>query len=213
MKFLRYHWYDLGGVISIFVLLFVFIQYDNLTHFQILMWLNLVSLFFHQLEEYRIVGTFPGMVNGILAGKNNTLPDRYPLNTNSAFVVNVIAGWLIYFAAAILAETAIWLGMATILISMANVIAHTVFFNIKGKTWYNAGLASSWLFFVPCIYYFFDIIHSENLVSNIDYIIGIPLGIIFNYFGILKIIDLLKDKNTQFVFEQRNLLKKDRISS
>ncbi len=210
MNFLRYHWYDIGGVLSIFVLTFVLVENKNLSNYQILMYLSLTSLFFHQLEEYRIPGTFPGMVNKILGGKNNTIPDRYPLNTHSAFIVNVVAGWFIYFAAALFAERAIWLGMATILVSVANFFAHTFFFNIKGKTFYNAGMLSSWLFFVPCTYFFFDIIHRNSLVSNTDYIIGIPLGITFNYFGVLKIIDLLKDKNTKYIFEQRNLLKKHR---
>ena len=79
------------------------------------MWLSLVSLFFYQLEEYRIVGIFPGMLNAALY--KSEMPDRYPLNTNTALLVNVIAGRTFYFSAAFFAEKAIWLGLATILTS------------------------------------------------------------------------------------------------
>src|ERR1700761_620662 len=127
MNILRKHWYDLGGILSIIVLAFIFLNFKTLTHYQLLMWFSLISLFFHQLEEYRVAGTFPGMVNRALY-KSDT-PDRYPLNTNTSLYVNVIIGWLFYFLAAAFAEKAIWLGMATIIISLGNTLAHTLLFN------------------------------------------------------------------------------------
>ncbi len=141
---------------------------------------------------------------------NSEIPDRYPLNTNTSVYINVFLGWFGYLLAAIVDDKAIWLGMATILVSLSNTVAHTTVFNLKGRTIYNAGLATSWLFFAPCIYFFFKIIHSENLVSTTDYLIGIPLGFVLNVVGILKLIDWMADKNTTYVFEQRNLLPKDR---
>ena len=172
------------------------------------MWLSLVSLFLHQAEEYRIAGTFPGMVNSVMY--KSKMPDRYPLNTNTAFYVNVVVGWTFYFLAAILGERAIWLGIATILVSVGNTIAHTIVFNIKGKTIYNAGLATSWLLFMPCAYFFVSIINTNHLATNMDYCIGIPLGITLNVVGILKLIDWMADKNTTYIFNDRNLLPKDR---
>ena len=209
MNFLRQHWYDLGGILALSVSAYIFVNYNRLTDYHFLMWASCVSLFFHQLEEYRIVGTFPGMINTLMF--KSDLPDRFPLNTQSALFVNVFFGWSIYLLAAIFSEKTIWLGMATMLVSLGNIIGHTFIFNGKGKTFYNAGLATSWLCFVPCIYFFFKIIHTENLVTDTDYFIGIPLGIAFNYFGVLKIIDWMKDKNTDYIFPQRCLLPKDRI--
>jgi Protein of unknown function with HXXEE motif len=208
MNFLRKHWYDLGAFLSVVVFIYVFISYHNLTDYQILMWLSLVSLFLHQLEEYRIAGTFPGMVNTVMY--NSKMPDRYPLNTNTAFYVNVVIGWTLYFLAAILAERTIWLGIATILVSAGNVIAHTIVFNLKGKTIYNAGLATSLLLFVPCLYFFISIIHTNHLATNTDHCVGIILGIILNVVGILKLIDWMADKDTVHIFDKRNLLAKDR---
>jgi hypothetical protein len=208
MNILRKHWYDIGGILSILVLGFVFINFKTLSSYQFLMWLSLVSLFFHQLEEYRIAGTFPGMVNA--AVYKSDLPDRYPLNTNTSLYVNVLIGWLLYFLAALLAEQAIWLGLATMIVSIGNTIAHTTLFNIKGKTIYNAGLVTSWLLFAPCVYFFFSIVYADHLIKITDYLIGIPLGIALNVVGIIKLIDWMADKNTTYIFEQRNLLSKDR---
>lgn len=67
--------------------------------------------------------------------------------------------------------------------------------------------------FVPCIYFFISIVLKDKLVSPKDLFIGIPLGIVLNYFGVLKMIGWLADKNTNYIFEQRNLLPKDRIKT
>lgn len=207
MKFITKHWYDIGGVLIIPVLIYLF-KAKGITNYDYVMWLSLVSLFLHQLEEYRIAGTFPGMVNRIMY--NSDMPDRYPLNAMTSFYINVLVGWGFYFFAALFAQNAVWLGIATILVSLGNIIAHTIVFNIKGKTIYNAGLATSWLLFAPCIYFFFTIIHKENLVTAKDYLIGVPLGIVLNFVGIVKLIDWLADKETDYIFEQRNLLPLDR---
>jgi hypothetical protein len=208
MKLLRKHWYDLGGILSILVLVFVYKNLKTLSNYELLMYLSLVSLFYHQLEEYRIVGTFPGMMNKVMF--KSKIPDRYPLNTNTALIINVVVGWLFYFLAAYFGEKTIWLGIAVIMISSGNFIVHTFVFNIKGKTFYNAGMITSWLFLAPCVYFFFYIIYSDNLITTKDYLIGIPIGIVLNVIGVLKLIDWLKDKNTPYIFEERNLLPKDR---
>jgi hypothetical protein len=211
MNLLRKHWYDLGAFLSVVVSIYVFIRHDSLTNYQTLMWLSLVALFLHQLEEYRIVGTFPGMVNSVMY--NSKMPDRYPLNTNTAFHVNVVVGWTSYFLAAILGEKAIWLGIATILVTLGNIIAHAIVFNLKGKTIYNAGLVTSWLLFMPCVYFFVSIVNNSNLASKTDYYIGVPLGITLNVVGILKLIDWMADKKTTYIFSEKNLLPQDRKKS
>lgn len=111
MSFLRKHWFDLGGILALVLVFYMIFYFGELSQYQTIVWLSLLSLLLHQLEEYRIVGTFPGMVNQVMFKSEQ--PDRYPLNTNSALMVNVIMGWTLYFLAAILAEKAIWLGMAT----------------------------------------------------------------------------------------------------
>ncbi|NGM61975.1 HXXEE domain-containing protein [Sphingobacterium sp. SGG-5] len=208
MNFIRRHWFDIGGIAGVIILVVLLFSYQKLSNYQLLMWLSLTSLFFHQMEEYRIAGTFPGMVNRVMF--NSDLPDRYPLNSNTSLIINVYMGWSIYLLAVWVGDKFVWLGMATILVSLGNIIAHTFVFNFKGKTLYNAGLITCWLFFAPCVFFFFRMIHQEHLATNADYLIGVPLGIIVNIFGVLKPITWLADKNTSYVFKSNQLLPKDR---
>lgn len=182
MNFLRKHWFDLGALFAILIVVHIVLNFKSLTHYQLLMWMSLITLFLHQLEEYRIVGTFPGMINTVMY--KSELPDRYPLNPNTAFYINVFVGWSVYFLAAFFAEKAIWLGIAAIMVSLGNIIAHTFVFNIKGKMIYNAGLVTSWLLFAPCVWFFVSILWRENLLSISDLFIGIPLGVVLNIFGV-----------------------------
>lgn len=208
MNFFRRHWFDIGGMAGIIILTILFFSDQGLSNYQLLMWLSLISLFFHQVEEYRFPGTFPGMINRAMF--NSDLPDRYPLNPNTSLIVNVGIGWSIYLLAALAGDKLVWLGMTAILVSLGNIVAHTLIFNIKGKTLYNAGLITCWLFLAPCVFYFFTIVHRERLATEADYVIGISLGIITNIFGVLKPIQWLADKNTAFIFKPRQVLPKDR---
>ena len=132
-------------------------------------------------------------------------PDRYPLNPNTALVVNVGVGWLFYVAAAVFGDHVVWLGMATILVSVGNVVAHAVLFNLKGKTIYNPGMATAVVLFLPlAVYFFYEVVQNHSAASG-DWIIGVALGLVLNYVGVLKLIDWLKDENTPYVFPARCL--------
>ncbi len=207
MHFLRTHWVDLGAVLAVGLLGYLF-THPGLPLLQKILWWSLVGLFFHQLEEYRVVGTFPGMVNKIVF--KSDCPDRYPLNTNTALIINVGIGWTSYFLAALFYRQALWLGIATMLVSLGNIVAHTIVFNSRGKRWYNAGMFTCWLCFAPCLYFFCKEMILTGIASTLDFIIGIPLGIFFNVGGIFGLINLLADRQTKFIFDQRNLLPGDR---
>ena len=202
MNFMRLHWFDVGIVFALITGSFVLL--NKLNPVSLLLWLSLISLFLHQFEEYRYPGYFPGMMNTVMFSSKQ--PDRYPLNTNTSFVVNVFIGWLSYLLAAVFAEKALWLGIATILVSVGNFIAHTFLFNIKGKTLYNPGMLTAIIFFVPISAYFGYLLNQGNLATSLDWIVGVILGIALNVIGILKMIDWLKDENTEYIFPKRFLL-------
>ncbi len=202
MNFLRQHWFDLG--LALAVLTGIFIATNSLSPLAWLLWISLISLFIHQFEEYRYPGYFPGMVNTVMYSSKQ--PDRYPLNSNTALIVNVVVGWLFYFLAAVFAEKALWLGIATILVSVGNFVAHTFMFNLKGKTLYNPGVLTADLLFLPIAIYFFKLIIQTGITTPLDWVLGIILGVALNYLGILKLIDWLKDEHTSYIFPQRSLL-------
>lgn len=201
MSFLRSHWYDLGaGLAVVLIAVLVFVRPRGIT---LILWVSLASLFVHQLEEYRFPGTFPGMMNRVMFGSSQ--PDRFPLNQNTALIVNVTVGWLVYLLAAIVGAHAPWLAIAAILISVGNFVAHTFLFNIRGKTPYNPGMLTAVVLFLPISTYFFYVVISRHFATPADWIVGVILGVALNYLGILKVIDLLKDKDTRFVFPERNI--------
>lgn len=210
MNLLRKHWFDIGGLLAIITVIYILSDYQTMTTGQLILWLSLVSLFIHQLEEYRYPGYFPGMVNSAMYNSNQ--PDRYPLNTQTSLIVNVVMGWVAYLLAALFGGSYVWLGMATMLISLGNFFAHTLLFNIKGSTWYNPGMATGIFLFLPiAIGYYTTIIADPHTTIN-DWLIGIPLGIALNYLGIVKPIDWMADRNTTYVFENRQLRPIDRLS-
>jgi hypothetical protein len=202
LNFFRYHWFDLGFLFAIALAIALYvIQPTGMT---LLLWLSLGSLFLHQEEEWRFPGYFPGMANTVMF--KSDMPDRFPLNANSGMLINVVLGWGGYILAALLWQQAIWLVIATMLVSLGNIFAHTIIFNIKGKTIYNPGLITSWVFFAPMVYLIFGMVISERMASPSDWVIGVGLGFALNYFGVYKMIIWLADKNTQYIFPKRFLI-------
>jgi hypothetical protein len=208
MNLLRKHWFDIGGLLAVAVLIYLYNAYPHLPTIQTVLWLSLASLFIHQIEEYRYPGYFPGMINSALY--KSKMPERYPLNTQTSLVVNVPMGWLFYFLAAIFASRCIWLGIGTMLVSLGNVVGHTLLFNLKGRTWYNPGMCTALFLFLPLLYCFWCTLSINHFAGTTDWIAGIALGIVLNVFGIVKMIDWMADRNTTYVFEPRQLRPQDR---
>jgi len=147
MNRLRRHWFNLGGLHPLIAAVYLATSLKTMTGRQTILWLSLISLFSHQLEEYRYPGYFPGMVNSLMYKSDQ--PDRYPLNAQTSLVVNIVIGWLAYLLAALFGEQLKWLGIATVLISLGNFAAHSFLFNIKGRTMYNPGMITGILLFLP----------------------------------------------------------------
>jgi hypothetical protein len=202
MNILRMHWFDVG--LALAMVIGVGVLLSRPTGLTLILWLSLIALFVHQFEEYRYPGYFPGMVNAAVYQSHK--PERYPLNAHTSLVVNVGVGWLFFVLAAALGERALWLGIATVLVSVGNVVAHTFQFNLTGKTLYNPGMATAVALFVPLAVYFFAQVIRTGAASGADWIVGIALGIVLNYVGILKLIEWLKDENSPYAFPTRCLV-------
>lgn len=187
---------------------YIFINYKDFTTVQLILLISLVTLFLHQFEEYRYPGYFPGMLNSSVY--ESDLPDRYPINTQTSLVINVYLGWIFYFLAVVLANRYIWLGIGTMLISLGNFFAHTFFFNIKGKTWYNPGMATAIVLFLPVSLWFVKVLLSTHLATSKDWIAGIVIGALLNFFAIIKPIDWMANRATPFIFKNRQLRPADR---
>jgi len=152
MRFMERHWFDVGGVLGIVLAIWLAFTGSTMSNLTLLLWLSLLSLLAHQVEEWRWPGWFPGMLNVVLCRSKG--PWRFPLNIRSGLVVNVVVGWLGYLLAALLAERALWLALATILVSLGNCVLHLLLVPIRGRMPYNPGMVTSLLFFLPLVVWF-----------------------------------------------------------
>lgn len=199
MKYFRQRWYLLGIWLAFFGIAALVFWHQYLSPLRVLLSISFISLLLHQFEEYQFPGFFPRMVNSVMFKK--TQPDRFPLNANTACLINVGLGWSLYVSTIVLAQHAIWFATATITISIGNILAHTIFLNIKGKTSYNPGMATALVLFLPISIYYFEFLSKHGLISSTTLVIGLILGVIINYFGILIPIVLLGDKNSPYPFK------------
>jgi len=197
----RYHWFDFGIILA--VLLGTALIITRPQGMQLIMWLSFGSLLLHQTEEWRFPGYFPGMLN--VAMFKSQIPDRYPLNANSGMMINVLIGWGAYILAALLWDKMMWLAIATLMVSAGNIVAHTFIFNIKGKTLYNPGLITSWLCFFPIIYVFLIFTSEHDLISSSDWVLGLTIGLLLNYFGVFYMVKMMANKHTAYIFPKRFL--------
>lgn len=202
MHSFRNYWYRYGLILALAVAAILFAFWQDLSTLQVILGISCISLFLHQFEEYQWPGYFPRMVNTVLF--NSKKPDRYPLNANTAWLINVWFGWTIYFAAFCLGRSAIWLATVSIMVSVGNIFAHSLLFNLKGKSIYNPGMATALLLFLPISVYYFWLGAHEHLFTALNLTVGLLLGIAVNYGLVIKPITLLANHKTPYVFKPFN---------
>lgn len=159
MKWYCNNWYYVGGVLFI-IQAFILILFESDMEFLTkMMCLSFMALNVHQFEEYAIPGGFP-MVMNMAFMEEKEVPERYPLNKKSAFVCNVCCIYPIYILAIIFSQQ-LWLGLAVVIMGVAQIFVHGIAFNKKLGTIYNPGIASIIFLFVPlCGIYIWYIVTS-----------------------------------------------------
>ena len=182
---------------SIAYLVFFWNQMDVLVR---LLLISFIAILVHQYEEYGLPGGEPGIMN--IALRNSEIPDRYPLNQNSAMITNVIGAYIVYLLPVFLPNV-IWLGLAPMLMGFSQIIVHGIMTNIKMKSIYNPGLgAVVFLHFPIGIYYIWYIV-SNGLVQPTDWILAV-LYLAFIAGGILNGLTykVLANRNSKYPFDQ-----------
>ena len=112
MRFLRRHWYDLGLIPAAVTIGVLVLRWGDMDVLQRLLLLNFVAIILHQYEEYGFPGGEPGIINIVV--RPSEKPDRYPLNQNSAMLINVLATYGLYLVPVFFPRI-IWLGLAPVL--------------------------------------------------------------------------------------------------
>ncbi|HEV8024293.1 MAG TPA: HXXEE domain-containing protein [Candidatus Nanopelagicales bacterium] len=200
MRFAERHWFDVGAVLGIALAIWLIVAGSGMDTITLILWISLLTLFAHQVEEWRWPGWFPGMLNVVLFRSDD--PWRYPLNVRSGLVVNVVVGWVSYLLAALFGAGLLWLAMATILVSVGNCVLHLLVIPIRGRMPYNPGMATSLFLFLPVSVWFFIVAWPQMSVADI--VIGLLLGVVLNVGGVIGVIRALEDRNA-LPFEDRQV--------
>ncbi len=206
MVFYRKHWPDVGvGLalgISIATTISMTLSRKKTSRAQVWSAWNLVALLLHQFEEYRFPGYFPGQFNaGVL--KSET-PDRYPLNTQSAMIINTALAYPVYILP-LLFPRQIWLGFAPVFIGFGQVLVHGIVFPLRAKARYGPGFVTALCLHLPCGFAYIRQIKREQLVKRTDWIKGCVSLIVFAAGGIAAPLFLFRDKESPYRFTERQM--------
>lgn len=198
----RRHWEDIGSLLAIGIGGALALIGRRLSRPQLFSVLNFVALLIHQFEEYHFPGYFPGQFNGGIfkSGK----PDRYPLNTNSALVINTAIAYPFYLLPVLMPKQA-WLGLAPVLFGFAQALGHGIVFPRIAKARYSPGFLASLLLHVPIGIAYIRAQQAEQPLKRSDWIKAIMLLPLFAVAGILLPQQLLKDKESPYRFTEQQV--------
>lgn len=202
MNYVRQYWQDIGGIIGVGVCVILLFYHQHMPEHQVILWLSFVAILFHQFEEYRWPGYFPGVFNIIIFKSAN--PEQYPLNSHSAMVINLLIAYGFYLLPVIFPDQ-IWMGLAPIFMGFFQLLWHGVFANSKIKGIYNPGLAAVILLHVPIGWWYIHYITAHKLVTTYDWILGIAYFIAATYVLIVKGNLWMKNEKSIYRFSQKQL--------
>jgi hypothetical protein len=204
---MRRHWYNVGLVLGAIALGACLL--GHLTTIQFILLLNFAVLTVHQFEEYGWPGGFPWIMNEVIQRKGGPA-DRYVLNQNNAFFVNVILAWPFYLMP-VFFPSVIWLGLAPTLFGFGQFGYHGIFSNVKLKSLYNPGLIAVVFGHVPVGIWYLVEVYSKGTISEADWVLAIAYIACFIVVGMLIIaFRVLADRNSPYPFAPEEMERFDR---
>ncbi|MGM9629425.1 HXXEE domain-containing protein [Butyricicoccus sp.] len=196
MKFLRNNWFRMGLILFIILSFYmIFWGNDQLSPIQKILMASLMCLPVHQFEEYALPGGGPVVINRAFYGEQ-TLYRQYPGNWNSIMIVNLSA--YIFYILALVFPEAIWLGIATMLFNLFQLLGHAFEMNIKLKTWYNPGLITSVFLFTPISIYYFYYITVNGCADGWDWLFGVGMLLLILVATVILPVQGLKKKDSPY---------------
>lgn len=207
MNYLRKYWQDAGAIIGVVVCVVLLMNQAILSDITGMLWLSFVAILFHQFEEYRYSGYFAGLFNNVMF--KSEAPDHYPLNTQSAMIINVAIAYVFYLLPVWFPQV-IWLGLAPVFMGFFQVVWHGIVVNIKAKTLYNPGLFTALLLHVPVGIWYIHAIVQRDIPTAIDWIAGTIYFVFAVYIFIIKGNIWLKKSDSPYSFSKQQLGAYDR---
>ena len=169
MGFIRDNWYKIGLVAFAAAALAVIAFSPEMGTTQRILLLSLMALPLHQYEEYALPGGGPVVINRYFYGEADNYR-RFPGNWNSIMVVNLSA--YVFYILALAFPQLTWLGMATMLFNLYQVLGHCLQMNMKMGTWYNPGMATSVFLFLPVSVRYMVVVAGSGQMLAADWVLA-----------------------------------------
>jgi hypothetical protein len=198
MRFLRLHWYHVGGVLFVALAYFMGFWGDHFSRIQVILMYSFMAMLLHQFEEYGMPGGFPGIANVLLMDEKQA-PDRYPLNANQVLISNVFLTYPFYVIP-VLFPHVIWLGIMQIGQGLIQVPLHGLVMNLKMKSPYNPGMISCVLLQLPIGIYYIWYIRAYNLATTRDFVLGAIAALLSIFVLWLGPIFILRSRQSHYPF-------------
>jgi hypothetical protein len=203
MKFYRRNWYYVGGILFVALSFYMGFWGSSYSPIQVILIYSFMALLVHQFEEYAWPGGFPAIFNIVVLGEKK-VPERYPLNANQCLITNVFLAYPLYLAG-ILLPNIIWLGIAVVLFGMFQIIVHGIVINLRLKSLYNPGLASTVFLFWPLGIYYIWYVTTNNLASTGDFIVGLIVTILAAIVTVLLPLRLMASRESKYPFAEAEM--------
>lgn len=204
INFYRNNWYNIAGIACLslaFVMGFWSYLFSTI---QIILIYSLMALLAHQFEEYVLPGGAPLVLNTAFYGEKKAY-DRFPGNKQNCMIVNTLA--YPFYILPIYIPEQIWLGLATMYFGFFQVVGHGIIMNIRGKTWYNPGLATAVFLHLPIGIYYIQYVNKNYSVTCSDYLLSAFAFVIALVVIVVLPVQLLKNPHSPYPFSPEELSK------
>ena len=140
----------------------------------------------------------------LLAGPRSVLTDGYPLNTNSALIVNAVVGYPFYLLPVLFPKRRS-LGLAPVLFGFGQAVFHGIVPPLRAKGRYGPGFLSAFFLHVPIGINYLRAIGSERPPGRGELARAAAYTLAFAALGIGAPLRLLRDEESPYRFTKRQV--------
>ena len=198
----RAHWPRIGAIVAALVAGATASSARRLTTPQILSAANLVALMAHQYEEYVYPGYFPGQFNRGLF--NSDSPRNYPLNPQTAMVINTCLAYPFYVAPVLFPKNK-WLGLAPVLVGFSQIVLHGIVIPRKARAKYGPGVITALLLHLPIGIGYIKAVGRGGSISWVDWAKGLGGAVGSAVFGVAVPNMVMRDPNSRYAFTAKQM--------
>lgn len=196
MEFMRNNWFRIGFAAFVAMAFCGVLFLRDMGTVRALLYASMMALFLHQFEEYQFPGGGPVVINRYFYGADESLYRHYPGNWNSSMVVNLLS--YVFYGLALAFPDLTWLGMATMFFNLYQVLGHGIQMNVKMRTWYNPGMATSVLLFLPISVAYIAVTAGGGLIAGVEWLCAVLAFVAMAACCVVGPVQLLKRKDSPY---------------